>query len=156
MSRSVATAPRRSPRSPPRRSRSRIGASPAAAGQLIADALDLRHRHPLLWKRVDGSRYRPGRPAASPNRPTASRTPAPGWVDEQLATRTGCGPVIVDRLVAQAIAQYDPEDHEKREDDAKAGWDVTLTHPEATDFAGTSHLEAHGDTLTLKAFYDLV
>ena len=34
--------------------------------------------------------------------------------------------------------------------------DVPLTHPEATDFAGTSHLEARGDTLTLKAFYDLI
>ena len=62
----------------------------------------------------------------------------------------------MDRLVAQAIAQYDPEVQEKREDDATAGWDVTLTHPDPTDFAGTSHLEAHGDTLTLKAFYDLV
>ena len=31
-----------------------------------------------------------------------------------------------------------------------------MSHPEATDFAGTSHLEARGDTLTLKAFYDLV
>ena len=62
----------------------------------------------------------------------------------------------MDRLVAQAIAQYDPEEHEQREDDATAGWDVTLTHPDPTDFAGTSHLEARGDTLTLKAFYDLV
>ena len=64
--------------------------------------------------------------------------------------------MIVDRLVAQAIAAYDPEDHEDREDDAQAGWDVTLTHPEATDFLGTSHLEATGDTLVLKAFYEQV
>ena len=77
-------------------------------------------------------------------------------VDEQLATRTGCGPVIVDRLVAHAIAKFDPETHEDREDDATAGSDVSLSHPEATDFAGTSHLEARGDTLTLKAFYDLI
>ena len=64
--------------------------------------------------------------------------------------------MIVDRLVAQAIAAYDPEDHEDREDVARAGWDVTLTHPDATDFLGTSHLEAPGDTLVLKAFYDQV
>ena len=51
---------------------------------------------------------------------------------------------------------YDPEEHEDRENDAQAGWDVTLTHPDATDFLGTSHLEATGDTLTLKAFYDQV
>ena len=78
------------------------------------------------------------------------------WVDEQLADRGSCGPVVVDRLVAQAIAAYDPETHEDREDDAQAGWDVTLTHPEATDFLGTSHLEATGDTLVLKTFYDQV
>ena len=79
------------------------------------------------------------------------------WVDDQIATRVhGWGPVIVDRIVAEAIAKFDPEAQEKREDDAKDGWDVTLSHPEATDFAGTSDLEARGDTLTLKAFYDLV
>ena len=53
------------------------------------------------------------------------------WVDEQLADRGTCGPVVVDRLVAHAIAAYDPETHEDRENDAQAGWDVTLTHPEA-------------------------
>ena len=30
----------------------RLGISPSAGAQLIADALDLRHRLPLLWKRV--------------------------------------------------------------------------------------------------------
>ena len=79
------------------------------------------------------------------------------WVDDQISTRVhGWGPVVVDRLVAHAIANFDPEAHEKREDDAKAGWDVTLSHPDPTDFAGTSHLQASGDTLTLKGFYDLV
>ena len=133
-----------------------IGVAPAAAGQLIADALDLRHRHPLLWKRLE----RLEAPAWQARRVARQthRLPYAGarWVDDQLAARTGCGPVIVDRLVAQAIAQYDPEVQEKREDDATAGWDVTLTHPDPTDFAGTSHLEARGDTQTLKAFYDLV
>ncbi len=133
-----------------------IGVSPAAAGQLIADALDLRHRHPLLWKRIERLEV-PAWQARRVARQT-HRLPYTGarWVDDQLATRTGCGPVIVDRLVAHAIAQYDPEQHERREDDAKAGWDVTLTHPDPTDFAGTSHLEARGDTLTLKEFYDRV
>ena len=96
--------------------------------------------------------------AGPPRRPTDPPPPPAGarWVDEQLATRTGCGPVIVDRLVAHAIARFDPETHEDRENDATADSDVSLTHPEATDFAGTSHLEARGDTLTLKAFYDLI
>ena len=63
------------------------------------------------------------------------------WVDDQLAARTGCGPVIVDRLVAQAIAQFDPEDQRTpRRTTPQPGWDVTLTHPDPTDFAGTSDL----------------
>ena len=86
-----------------------------------------------------------------PARPTGLSKAAAIWVDEQLADRGSCGPVVVDRLVAHAIAAYDPETHEDREDDARAGWDVTLTHPEATDFLGTSHLEATGDTLVLKS-----
>ena len=86
-----------------------IGVSPAAAGQLIADALDLRHRHPLLWKRIERLEV-PAWQARRVARQT-HRLPYAGarWVDDQLATRTGCGPVIVDRLVAHAIAQYDPE-----------------------------------------------
>jgi len=78
------------------------------------------------------------------------------WVDDQLAARTGCGPVIVDRLVAQAIARFDPEEHERREDRGKASWDVGISHPAPTDFAGTSDLTARGDSLDLQPFYDLV
>ncbi len=119
-----------------------IGVSPAAAGQLLGDALDLRHRHPLLWNRVE----RLEMPAWQARRVAQQthRLPYAGarWVDDQLAGRSGCGPVIVDRLVAQAIARYDPEAHEQREDDAKDGWDVELSHPDLTDFAGTSELKS--------------
>jgi hypothetical protein len=130
-----------------------VGLSPAAGAQLIGDALDLRHRLPLLWKRVarlEVPAWQARRVARQTHRLSKS---AAVWVDEQLADRTSCGPVIVDRLVAQVIAAGDPEQHEDKENDAQAGWDVTLTHPEATDFVGTSHLDATGDTLTLKAFY---
>ena len=133
-----------------------LGMSPSAGAQLIADALDLRHRLPLLWKRVsrlEVPAWQARRVARQTHRlPKAAAI----WVDEQVADRGSCGPVVVDRLVAQAIAAYDPEDHEDREDEARAGWDVTLTHPEPTDFLGTSHLEATGDTLVLKTFYDQV
>ncbi len=133
-----------------------LGLSPGAGAQLIADALDVRHRLPLLWKRVSRLEV-PAWQARRVARQT-HRLPkaAAMWVDQQLTDRTTCGPVIVDRLVVQAIAAYDPEEHEDLEDQSKAGWDVTLTHPEATDFLGTSHLEATGDTLVLKAFYDQI
>ena len=133
-----------------------LGMSPSAGAQLIADALDLRHRLPMLWKRLsrlEVPAWQARRVARQTHRlPKAAAI----WVDEQLADRGTCGPVVVDRLVAHAIATYDPETHEDRENDAQAGWDVTLTHPEATDFLGTSHLEATGDTLVLKTFYELV
>ena len=48
--------------------------------------------------------------------------------------------MITDRLVAEATARYDPEEHEQREDRAQAAWDVKLSHPDPTDFAGTSDL----------------
>ena len=133
-----------------------LGLSPSTGAQLIADALDLRHRLPMLWKRLSRLEV-PAWQARRVARQT-HRLPktAAIWVDEQLADRGTCGPVVVDRLVAQAIAACDPEDHEDREHDAQPGWDVILTHPEATDFLGTSHLEATGDTLVLKAFYDQV
>ena len=133
-----------------------LGISPAAGAQLIADALDLRHRHPLLWKRVRRLEVPAGQARRVARQTHRLPLTAAQWVDEQVADRGSCGPVVVDRLVAHTIAVYDPETHEDREDDAQADWDVTLTHPEATDFLGTSHLEATGDTLTLKAFYDQV
>ena len=50
--------PRRSPSSPPPSSGARIGRSPYAAAQLMADALDLHHRHPMLWARVEAGEVR--------------------------------------------------------------------------------------------------
>src|SRR4029079_12005214 len=96
-----------------------LGLSPSAGAQLIADALDVRHRLPLLWKRVSLLEV-PAWQARRVARQT-HRLPLAGarWVDEQVADGGTCGPVIVDRLVAQAIAVCDPEDHEDRERDAQ-------------------------------------
>jgi len=130
--------------------------SPSSAAGLIADALDLRHRLPGLLARVRSLEL----PAWRARRVAQQTRRRPGagarWVDDQLAARTGAGPVIVDRLVAQAIARFDPEEHAKREDQGKASWDVGISHPAPTDFAGTSDLTARGDTLALQQIYDLV
>ncbi len=136
----------------------RLGVSPAAAAALIGDALDLVHRHPLLWRRVKSLQV-PAWQARRVVRQTHA-LPASGahWVDEQLAARRdgGCGPVVVDRLVAHMVAAADPETHQEREEAAQASWDVTLSHPDPTLFVGTSRLEATGDTTVLTELNDLV
>ena len=136
----------------------KLGISPSAGAQLIADALDLRHRLPLLWKRLRRLQV----PAWQARRVAQQTHPLPligaRWVDQRLAARTdgSLGPVITDRLVALAVAKYDVEEQEKREQQATAASDVKLGHRDPTLYAGTSDLTATGDTLVLKAFYDLV
>ncbi len=136
----------------------KLGISPAAGAQLIGDALDLRHRLPLLWKRVQRLQV----PTWQARR-VAQQThtlPLAGarWVDHRLAIRTdgSLGPVITDRLVALATAKYDPEAHQQREANATAASEVTLSHPHPTLYTGTSDLAATGDTLILEEFYDLL
>src|SRR6478736_10202761 len=86
-----------------------LGMSPGAGAQLIADALDLRHRLPMLWKRVSRLEV-PAWQARRVARQTHRLSKVAAiWVDEQVAHRTTCGPLIVGRFVAQAIATYDPE-----------------------------------------------
>jgi len=133
-----------------------MGMSPSAGARMIADALDLVHRLPLLWQRVRRLEV----PAWQARR-VAQQThalPFDGarWVDERLAAVRLPGPVVVDRLVAQASAEFDPERHQDREEQAQAGWGVQVDHPDPVDSVGTSHLTASGDTLILSELHDLV
>ena len=137
----------------------KLGISPAAGAQLIADALDLRHRLPLLWKRVRRLQV----PAWQARR-VAQQThalPLAGarWVDQRLAARTdgSLGPVITDRLVAARHRQVRP----RRTTTARSRRPGRLRRQAQPPrphrlYDGTSDLAATGDTLTLRAFYDLV
>ena len=87
----------------------------------------------------------PGRPPDPP--PPQDRRP---WVDEHLADRGTCGPVVVDRSSPTPSPRTTPRPTKTGRTTPRAGWDVTLTHPDPTDFLGTSHLEATGDTLVLQ------
>ena len=112
--------------------------SPVAAAGLVADALDLRHRLPRLWRTV----MRLQVPAWLARRVAQQtrRLPKAGakYVDETLAARSQWGTGIVDRVVADAVARFDPAEHARREDRGRASWDVKLSHPGPTEFAGTS------------------
>ena len=134
-----------------------VGCSPASAASLLADALDLHHRLPLLWDQVSALLV----PAWKARR-VAARTrdlslEAARWVDRHLAGRvSSLGAAALDRLVAQAAAQCDSETLLDRDRTARDAWDVVLTHPDPRTYSGTSELHATGDTLDLIRFHDVV
>ena len=134
-----------------------MGVSTQSAMSLMADALDLRHRLPRLWALSRTWRWRRGRPAGSP--PTPAPCPSRrrgGWTSSWRPGSTGSGCPTIERLVALAAARFAPEEQAEKEEAHRAQHHVTLTHPRPGDFAGTSWLEAAGDTQDLTAFYALV
>jgi hypothetical protein len=134
-----------------------MGVSTQSAMSLMADALDLRHRLPRLWALVESLAVAPWKARRVA---TETRTlPYEGahWVDDQLAARIdGFGLPTIERTLALAAARYAPEELAQREQTARAGWHVTLTHPRPGDFTGTSWLDVAGDSKDLSAFHDLV
>ena len=134
-----------------------LGCSTAAASSLLADALDLHHRLPLLWDQARSQLV----PVWKARR-VAARTrhlplDAAAWVDRQVAGRVSSlsGPAL-DRLVAHAAARCDHDDLTDREATARAAWDVVLVHPDPHHYTGTSELRAVGDTLDLTRFHEVV
>ncbi|GAA5119940.1 hypothetical protein GCM10023339_34540 [Alloalcanivorax gelatiniphagus] len=131
--------------------------SPASASHLLADALDLHHRLPLLWDQTRAQLV-----AVWKARRVASRTrhlsfAAARWVDRQVAGRvSSLAAPALDRLVAEASARCDGDDLAAREDAARGAWDVGLVHPDPRRGSGTSELRATGDTLDLTRFHDVV
>ncbi len=137
----------------------RIGRSPAAAAQLMADALDLHHRHPALWARVQAGRVR-----ASYARYVCAKTRGltqeqAAYVDAEVAEPAD-GRITWTRfetLVAAKIAAADPETaRAKEEQAAKATFAKKLrgeAHGMATfmvraDIATIDHIDA---AVTVKA-----
>ncbi|GAA2144156.1 hypothetical protein GCM10009844_17390 [Nocardioides koreensis] len=134
-----------------------LGVSTLAGMKLIADALDLQHRLPRIWRLVEDLRVDPwkARHVAQATHPLSRE--AAGYVDAQLAPKlASCGFAAIQTAVAMAIAKYHPELLEQREKTGKKGWHVTLRHPAPGDVDGTSYLDVAGDTLDLTAFHDLV
>jgi hypothetical protein len=134
-----------------------LGVSTMTGMQLLADALDLQHRHPRIWARVDALEVAPWKARKVAQATHGLSQAAAAYVDAELADRLdSCGAVLIERVVAQAIAKFHPELLRQREKRGKDGWDVQLRHPGAGDFGGTSWLEATGDSMDLSRFYELV
>ncbi|WP_344302036.1 HNH endonuclease signature motif containing protein [Nocardioides bigeumensis] len=128
--------------------------SPASARQLIADALDLRHRLPLCHAMVETLKvpaWKARRVATATN---ALSREAAAEVDRRLAPRLKhAGPRTIDKAIAMVIAKHQPEQHAQTEEAATAGWEVTLFTPDTPAYAGTSELHITGDTLGLTRLY---
>ena len=134
-----------------------LGISPAAGAQLIADALDLRHRLPLLWKRLTRLQV----PAWQARR-VAQQThtlPLAGarWVDQRLAMRTdgSLGPVIMDRLVARPSPSTTPKTNRTRKQ-RPADSDVKISHPHPNRLRRHQRPERHRRHPDPQSFHDLL
>ena len=150
-------APRWSPRSHPNPSASPSGVSTDTAKTLLADALDLVHRLPHTWRRIQTLEVPVWRARRIAQKTHALNQKAAAHVDRLLAPRLHTvGVTRIDRAVAHAIAKHMPEEHASREERSRQTWDVTLHHPNPTEYTGTSELHVTGDTLTLTHLYDQI
>ena len=135
-----------------------LGVSTASGMQLMADSLDLVHRLPLLWGRTLDLSVPSWKARKVAQQVHALSVEAAAYVDRHLADRLrDCGWVLIERVVAQAVANFHPELQAARERRGRSGWDVTVNHrPHTEGFDATSELHAAGDTQDITRFYDLV
>ncbi|WP_110205952.1 hypothetical protein [Nocardioides daejeonensis] len=137
--------------------------SRAAALALIADTLDLHHRLPLLWSKVEDLAM-PGwtaRRVAELTRRLSFR--AARWFDTELHKTGRTGWPTIERTLAQATVTFHPElVRDPRAPKSRDDWGVWVQHPQARDgsvcaaVGGTSELTAFGDSLDLARFLDLL
>ncbi len=134
-----------------------LGISTVAGMQLLADVLDLAHRLPRAWAAVRALEVPAWKARRLAQATHHLSREAAAHVDRRLEGRVGTGGArMLEQAVAQAAAMYDPDAQVDAERRGRDGWDVTLIHPTDGTWAGTSHLEATGDTLDLTRFYDVV
>ena len=93
-----------------------MGVSTQSAMSLMADALDLRHRFPLLWAKVEALEVAPYKTRRVADDTRSLPFEAARWVDEELAARVnGFGIPTIERLVALAAARFAPEEQAEKE-----------------------------------------
>ncbi len=106
-----------------------LGVSTLTGMGLLADALDLVHRHPILWRAVRDLSV-PAWKARRVARATHSLSQqAAAYVDRTLAGRVAsAGAAQLERVVAQAVATYHPAEHARREWARSPGTSRWSTH----------------------------
>ena len=93
-----------------------MGISTQSAMALMADALDLRHRFPQLWAKVEAGEVAPWKTRRVAADTRSLPFEAARWIDEELAGRVdGFGLPTIERLVALAAARFAPEEQAEKE-----------------------------------------
>ena len=134
-----------------------LGISTASALNLISAALDLRHRLPHIWRLVEALEVPAWKAKLVSRRTHSLSAEAAAYVDAGLAPILAArGAPTIERVVAEAIARFHPDELAAAERVGRAAWDVRVQHPGPDALAGTSWLEACADTLDLTKFADVV
>ncbi len=127
-----------------------LGISTFAGQSLVGDALELRHRLPRLWGRVQGGSLQAWRARQVAERTRALPVASAGWVDAQVAPfahKIGPGRVLA--LVDAALVRFDPEAAAKQVKAAADGRGVWVDEA-MTD--GTRSIRIRADALDATAF----
>lgn len=131
-----------------------LGISTHSAQLLIGDSLELLHRLPRLWARIQTGSLQAWRGRQIAERTRCLSKEAAAWVDAQVAPfahKIGLGRLT--RLVEAALLRFDPEGAARRAKQAAEGRGVWLSD-EMTD--GTRSIQIEADALDAAAFGETI
>jgi hypothetical protein len=122
-----------------------LGLSTDAGRSLIAHALEIAHRLPLVWARVQAGSLQVWRARRVAEQTIGLSAEAAGYVDRQVAPYAHrMGPAATERLVDQAIGLFMPQLAEEIAEHAADGRHLTIDH-RSVSFAGTSRISGELD-----------
>jgi len=122
-----------------------IGLGTESGKHLIGQALELAHRLPRLWARLEAGQIQARRARQIADQTIPLSIEAAGFVDTQIAgVAHTARPWQVDKLVAEATARHMPEEADAQRAAALEHRHVTVDLDQPT-FAGTARIDAELD-----------
>jgi len=122
-----------------------LGLSTDAGKSLLGHALELRHRLPRVWARVQTGDLQAWRARRIADHTITLTVEAADYVDRHLApVAHKIGPAQTQRLVDEAIARIDPDQVVETAESSADRRHVTI-HDHQISFNGTMHIEADLD-----------
>jgi len=87
-----------------------LGLSPDSGRHLLSQALELAHRLPRVWARTLSGEVPAWRARRISDHTMSLPRDGAEWIDAEVAPVAGkVGPVVLDRLVEEAVLRFDPE-----------------------------------------------